>query len=47
MFLENHENYTAFKNMNSGFYNFTVFVTSRYLSREGFPSLLQIYDFAM
>ena len=33
----------VFHPFHSDFYNYTVFVTSRYLSRESFPSLLKIY----
>ena len=40
LFPENPESSTVFKNINNDFYNFTVFVTSRYLSRESFHSLL-------
>ena len=40
MFPENPESFSVFKNINSDFYNFKVFVTSRYLSQESFPSLL-------
>ena len=39
-FPENPENSSVFKKIHSDFYNFTVFVTSRYFPRESFPSLL-------
>ena len=44
MFPKNPENSSVFKNIDSGFYNFKVFVTTKYLFRESFHSLLYIYD---
>ena len=40
MFTENPESFSVFKNINIDFYNFEVFTTSSYLSRENFPSFL-------
>ena len=36
LFPENSENSIVFKNINSDFYNFTVFVTTRYLFSKKF-----------
>ena len=40
IFPESPESFSVFKNINSDFYTLKVFATSRYLSRESFPSVL-------